>query len=87
MNNYDVVVKLIGPIRPVGETETDNIRLRNLMELSDLVHELVSDIHDVLKDRYSHMASVSKAGQKAEEILGSLRDYCPDLTSNKMKEG
>ncbi|HDO36652.1 MAG TPA: hypothetical protein ENH07_10230 [Nitrospirae bacterium] len=47
MNVYEVVKKLIGPIRPIGETNTDNINFENLRVMTELVDKLLADIDDV----------------------------------------
>lgn len=39
MDNHDVVVKLIGYILPVGETNEDHKRLENLHEMLKLVDQ------------------------------------------------
>ena len=43
MTNYDVVKKLIGEVRPVGETNEDNRRLENLKALCELMDEIHTD--------------------------------------------
>jgi hypothetical protein len=73
MELYDVVKKLIGPISPVGETVSDEIRLKNLQTLTRLVDDLVDDIEDVASHKDSHEYSVSKAGQLADSFMAMLR--------------
>jgi len=67
----EVVMKLVGPIKPVGKTETDNLRFENLKTLCELVDELVGAIGKVgytFKDRQEF--SVGRAGKYAYEFLG-----------------
>ncbi|HAR37543.1 MAG TPA: hypothetical protein DCS09_02590 [Porphyromonadaceae bacterium] len=78
MDVYDVVVKLVGPIEPVGETNADNSRFSNIEEMTELVDRLVKDIADVArfnKDRGEY--SMKRAGQHAHHFLLSLgmEDY------------
>jgi len=47
MELYNVVTKLIGPVDPAGETNTDNERFENLKVMTDLVNRLLTDIDTV----------------------------------------
>jgi len=75
MTPYDVVVKIIGPIRPVGETNTDSDRLSNLQATIDLVDDLLSDIRAVAINDDRPEASMKLAGETAREFLNNLRDW------------
>ncbi len=55
MNNFDVVKKLIGEVRPVGETNTDNARFENLKALCVAVHSHNID-QVICGESYSHGA-------------------------------
>ena len=73
MDMHDVVTKLTGPIKPVGETNADNERFENLKELTDLVNKLVTDIDGVgynNKDRVEF--SRKRAGEYANDFLTKL---------------
>lgn len=73
MNVYDVVIKLIGPIEPIGETNTDNNRFENLKAMTELVDELLTDIDTVVylnKDRSEY--SRKRAGQFASEFYKKI---------------
>ena len=48
MELIDVVRKLIGPVNPIGESNTDEERFENLKTLTELVDFLVGDIDQVL---------------------------------------
>jgi len=70
---YSIVLKLIGPINPVGESHTDDKRYENLRATSMLVENLVSDIQDVVNaNRNAHEASRKKAFLYAKSILETL---------------
>ena len=70
---YDVVKKLIGKIKPVGETTEDNKRYENLEETIDLVESLISDLEEAshCKDRVEF--SMKKIGKRAFESLQDIR--------------
>ena len=76
MTNYDVVKKLIGEIRPVGETDCDEKRFENLKETVNLVELLLRDIFEVasLSEQYEY--SIKKAGKYAKKYLNSWKEYC-----------
>lgn len=66
MEIYDVVCKLVGPIKPIGETNKDNSRFENLKKMTELVDNLITDIDSVSynnKNRYEF--SMKRAGQYA----------------------
>lgn len=70
--NYDVIKKLVGEIRPVGETWADEERLENLKEHIELVGRLVSDLIKVsgFKDRDER--SIHWIGRTAYDFLEKL---------------
>ena len=47
MELYDVVTKLVGPTRPVGETHEDERRFENLKALTGLVDRLLTEIDEI----------------------------------------
>lgn len=72
MTLYETVMKLIGPVQPVGETNEDARRLENLKNLIALVDTLLGDIDRVIpcKRRVEH--SMKIAGKTADEFFTSL---------------
>ncbi len=46
MTHIEIVNKLIGPTRPMGESHEDEKRLDNLKEKCDLVAELLQEIKE-----------------------------------------
>lgn len=73
MELYDVVTKLVGPIRPVGKTETDEIRFENLKTMCDLVNALLTDIDSVAMCAHRSEFSVSRAGKYAADFQTNMR--------------
>ena len=69
MEIADVVRKLVGPIDPIGETLTDEKRYENLLQLIKLTDELITDVARVRICRYSHQASIKKAGERAYRAM------------------
>lgn len=73
MEIEDIVRKIIGPIKPVGESHIDEKRYENLKLHIALVDELVRDIEDVTEyaERIEH--SMRKAGKEACKYLAILK--------------
>lgn len=72
MELYDVVVKLVGSISPVGETHTDNERFENLKVMTNLVDKLLTDIDDVIPCKDRHEFSMKRAGEYADKFYNKL---------------
>lgn len=66
---YDLVKKLIGPVRPLGESHTDKTRYDNLKVLLALTESLIDDINNVASYETRHEYSMKKAGEKAKDFL------------------
>lgn len=70
MKAEEIVSKLIGPINPIGETNTDNERFENLKAMCELVNELITGIDAVA---YNHKNapeySRKRAAHYASEFL------------------
>lgn len=61
---------LVGEIRPMGESNSDEVRFENLKCLCNLVDDLVGKIDDVsyrYKDSYE--SSVKRASEYADKFL------------------
>lgn len=70
MTNYDVVKKLIGNVMPIGETNQDEIRFKNLEAMCDLVEELLSEIDDVATyNKNKQEFSMRRSGEFADKFL------------------
>lgn len=75
MTNHEIVKKLIGDIRPVGESNTDSERLENLNNMCVLITHLVMDIADMAhmnKNHYQH--SIKVAVKKANDFMKDLKE-------------
>lgn len=77
MNHLEIVEKLIGPITPVGETNTDKERLENLNAMGGLVVSLIEQLKHVARnyeDAPEHSVKmIGKAARKhLDEIVHSI---------------
>lgn len=83
MDLHEVVSKLIGPIDPIGETNEDNARFKNLEVALDLVEKLLGEIDDVSRYRKDHQWSLMYAGKTASEFLARIRDWMIEVSENE----
>lgn len=72
MEVYDVVKKLIGPIKPVGETNEDSRRFENLKAMTQLIDELLTDIDAVGMEKSRVEYSRKRAGEFADAFLTKI---------------
>ena len=73
MTHLEIVKKLIGEIKPVGESHTDEKRLENLKQTCDLVNDLVAEIELVSKNKDRHEHSMRVMGEYAYNFLRLLK--------------
>ena len=70
MTNHELVKKVVGKIRPVGESNTDAERFENLKEMCHLVEMLLMDIVDMVHDnKDDKQGSVRKCGDYAAKFI------------------
>lgn len=74
MNLCDIVMKLVGPIEAVGETNEDARRLANLEELTGLVDGLLAKIAGAARAHTRHEASMQAIGMHAAKYLHEVRE-------------
>ncbi len=72
MTLYEIVRKLNGPISAVGETNADNQRYENLVELTELVNLLLTDIDSAARSKNNHQASMAKIGKFASDFFDRI---------------
>jgi len=73
MDIYEVVTRLVGPIKPVGETHADEIRYENTIELLRLMtklHGLIDEVATDNKDRQEY--SMKRIGEACNQYLDNL---------------
>jgi hypothetical protein len=71
MDIFDVVMRLNGPIEPVGDSGIDRIRLENLQALCALTGQLFDSITAVAEATDDHMASIKAAKDCATKFIAS----------------
>ena len=69
---YEIVKKLIGPIRPIGETHTDDIRIENLHQMMSLAETLIADISSLRGYRANYQYSMKRSADQADKFLKNL---------------
>ena len=69
MDIYEVVIKLVGEIRPVGETNEDNRRFENLKAMCETTEKLLTDIDRVAWGKNRTEYSISRAGKYASDFF------------------
>lgn len=75
MELIDIVDKLIGNIKPIGDTAIDEKRFENLKAYCELINEMVRKVDDVACENENNtLASVKKAN-----------DYIGDFFTNKLR--
>ena len=80
MDLHEIVVKLSGDIKPVGETNEDSLRLKNFKTRIELVQDLIEDLTSVANYCQGSLeASVREAESTAHRglsgVLHTLKDY------------
>ena len=68
----EVVMKLVGPVEPIGDSYADEIRLNNLRHLTAVIDALLHEVTTVVQYRSSYQASCQMAGRKAKQYLNEL---------------
>ena len=72
MELVDVVKKLVGPVRGVGETNADKFRLESMKTLCDLIDDLLLEVRKASNDSDSHMDSVKSIGLYARDFINDI---------------
>ena len=74
MNEYEVITKLIGPIKPTGCSNADIKRLQNLEAHLSVIELLLSDVSEVADCKDSHEGSVKKIGVTASKFIEMIAE-------------
>jgi hypothetical protein len=72
MEMIDVVRRLLGPIEPVGESNEDERRLKNLEATIEIVDRLLCDIGSAAQDADRVEHSMRVIGQRAKQFLADV---------------
>lgn len=74
MTHTQIVKKIVGNIKPVGETNEDNLRLDNLNECLNLTENLIDEILEVAKFSNRTEFSVKSMGLRAQYFITMLKE-------------
>ena len=68
MELYDIVMKLTGPVDPIGDSRIDADRMENLKALLDLTDRLLTKIDEVATDNKDRVEwSMKQAGELCDK--------------------
>lgn len=73
MDIHEVVMKLVGPIDPIGDESADEKRFENLEALTYLTDMLLGDIRFVARHKGDHRHSMHKAGKHSANFLNEVK--------------
>ena len=84
----EAIKTIIGRFDAVGETNTDNHRFDNLVELRRIIIPLVREIIYESKNEKSYQHSVKESGKAAKQILVLIKEMIDELfeEENERKE-
>lgn len=69
MTLFEIIMKLIGSVRPYGASHIDSERNENLTKLLDLHEKLTAEIIAVSKEKTRQEASMKIMGERAQMYL------------------
>lgn len=74
MDHFEIVQKLIGPVKPYGSSHIDSERNENLSAMIELHEKLTHELIVVSRDRIRQEASMKNMGQRAHQYLKTIKD-------------
>ena len=74
MELYEIVMKLVGPVQPIGETRADEQRLANMKKLTELTDLLLGEIDDAVHGADRVEASMKAIGIHARDFMAIIKD-------------
>ena len=70
---FTIIEKLIGPIEPVGDSDVDRIRLKNLEQYTNLIDKMLVEVDSIASSyKDHHQSSLSVAGEHCSKFMDSL---------------
>ena len=69
----EIVMKLVGPVQPVGESGTDGQRLKSIFELTNLVDRLLGELSMAAQCADRHECSMRMIGEHARDFLAEVK--------------
>ena len=83
MSTEEIIKKLFGEIRPVGETNTDHERYNNLSNYEQVLILVTNELINCAEDKDDVRYSVNKIGKRAFNILKNNYEYAEDIVKEK----
>lgn len=74
MELHEIVMTLVGPVQPVGETRADEQRLDNMKKLTELVDRLLFEIDTAAASADRVEASMKAIGMHARKFMATVGD-------------
>ncbi|AUR92145.1 hypothetical protein NVP1170O_032 [Vibrio phage 1.170.O._10N.261.52.C3] len=74
----DMIDDIVGEVEPIGETNTDRIRLANLQKLSEVIDLLLDKVDQVIACDGAYQSSIKTAVSLAKNIKEHVRDHTDD---------
>lgn len=74
MELYEIIMKLVGPVRPIGEHSADLERLENMKKLTDLTDRLLFEIEAATPNSDRAEASMKAIGVHARDFMAAVHD-------------
>ena len=74
MELYEVVMKLVGPVQPIGSHGEDMARLENIRNLTELIDRLLYEVDAAAKYAARSEASMAAIGIHALNFLTEVKD-------------
>ena len=71
----DTIMRLIGEVEPVGDTNIDMIRLMNMHRLQELIEALIFEVQHVCIYSNNKEYSMKSIGEDAVNWLRKERDF------------
>lgn len=73
MNHAKIACRLIGNIKPVGETHVDEKRFENLKTMCGLINDLVIQVNEVACRTHQGEHSIKRSVDYANKFLDNLK--------------
>lgn len=78
-NLTEIIEKLIGDVKAIGETYHDEDAFINLGLMKGVCDSLLIDIYESSKTKNRHEYSMEKVGRSAYKYLKDLRDWLDEI--------
>lgn len=84
-NLADILMRLNGPIEPIGGINTDNQRFENLIRLEEVLDILLDEVYFVCKHADHYEFSRQRAGKQAIAWLTEKKEWLEEVLNERNK--